>query len=255
MTLIDTHAHIEGEEFDSDREEVVRRALDAGVSGWINISNGLDSFRRSCELAEKHDGIYVSLGIHPHEAAETDRAEWNELAKKIDHPKVVAVGETGLDYFYENSPKDRQKDLFRFFLNLSKESGLPLSIHIRDAEADLLDCVDRVFPNEVKGVIHCFSSTPEFARDCLKRGFYISFSGIVTFKKAEPVREAAREVPLDKLLVETDAPYLAPEPLRGKRNEPAYVVKTAEKIAELKGISLEELARKSTENAKKLFGI
>jgi len=253
--LIDTHAHIEGKEFDKDREEVVERALQAGVRGWINISTGTESFKKSCDLALKYPDIYVSLGVHPHDAANVKQDELDALATQVNHEKVVAIGETGLDYYYTNSPPEDQKSLFEFFLKLAQKSNLPLTIHVRDAEKELIECVDRVFPNGVKGVIHCFSSNWDFAQQFLQRGFYISFSGIVTFKKAESVQEAAKLVPLDKLLVETDAPYLAPDPYRGKRNEPAFVVKIAEKIAQLKGISLEEVAQQTTRNAQALFGI
>ncbi len=253
--LIDTHAHIEGEEFDQDRDEVASRAFEAGVNGWINISNGTESLKKSLALAEKYDSIYSSVGLHPHEAEGAKQEELDALAKQVNHPKVVAIGETGLDYYYENSSKEAQQKLLLFFLKLAKESGLPLSIHMRDAEEDFLRCVEEVFPDQVKGVIHCFTSTLEFAQTCLKKGFYISFSGIVTFKKSVDLQEVAKIVPLDRLLVETDAPYLTPEPFRGKRNEPAFVVKTAEKIAALKEITLEELTKQTTKNAQHLFGL
>ena len=252
---IDTHAHIEGAEFDSDREAVATRAFEAGVQSWINISNGLDSLKKSFELAEKYPSVSVSVGLHPHEANEATPEILEKLAQSIHHPKVVALGETGLDYYYENSPKKAQQELLHFFLKLAKKSGLPLSIHMRDAEEDFLAAVNEIFPDQVKGVIHCFTSNWGFAQACLKKGFYISFSGIVTFKKAKEVQEVAQKVPLEKLLVETDAPFLAPEPFRGKRNEPAYLVKTAEFIAGLRAIELKELAQATTENAKKLFGL
>ncbi len=252
---IDTHAHIEGEEFDADREAVAARAFEAGVKSWINISNGLDSLKKSFDLAEKHPSVYVSVGLHPHEANEATPEILEKLAQSIDHPKVVAIGETGLDYYYENSPKKAQQELLNFFLKLAKTSGLPLSIHMRAAEEDFLASVSKIFPGEIKGVLHCFTSTWDFAQACLKRGFYISFSGIVTFKKATAVQEVAQKVPLERLLIETDAPFLAPEPFRGKRNEPAFVVKTAEYIANLRGMALKELAHATTENAKKLFGL
>lgn len=253
--LIDTHAHVEGKEFDQDRDEVLARALEAGVSGWINISNGIVSLKKTLDLASKYDEIYASVGLHPHDAAEAKKEELDQLVEQVNHPKVVAIGETGLDYYYENSPKEAQQELLLFFLKLAKETDLPLSIHMRDAEDDFLKCLDQVFPDQAKGVIHCFTSTSEFAQECLKRGFYISFSGIVTFKKSVALQEVAKEVPLEKLLVETDAPFLTPEPFRGKRNEPSYVVKTAEKIAALRGITLEELATQTTQNAKTLFAL
>lgn len=253
--FIDTHAHIEGSEFDSDREEVIQRTFEAGVQGWINISNGIESFKRSCEIASKHPEVSISVGVHPHDAASVSQEELELLAKEVGHPKVVAVGETGLDYYYKNAPVAKQKELFDFFLNCAKDSGLPLSIHMREAEEDFLAFFDRVFPQGGKGVMHCFTSHWEFAKECLERGFYISFSGIVTFKKAEQIQEVAQKVPLEKMLIETDAPFLTPEPFRGKRNEPAFVVKTAEKIASLRGISVEELAEQTTRNAKALFNL
>lgn len=253
--LIDSHAHLDSKEYDADREAVIARALAAGVARWLNISDGLDSFERSCALAEKYPQAYVSLGIHPHSAAEADEKMFAELAAQVRRPKVVALGETGLDYYYDNAPREKQRELFERFLKLAQETGLPLVIHEREAEADFLRLIDKFFPKGARGVMHCFTGAWPFAQECLKRGFYISFSGIVTFKNAAALQDVAKQIPLDSLMVETDAPFLTPEPFRGKRNEPAFVVRTAEKIAELRGMPLEEIARHTTANAQKLFNL
>lgn len=251
--LIDTHAHLETPEYDADRDEVIARALAAGVGAWINISNGLESFERSCALVAQYPQAYLAIGIHPHDVAKASIEEFEKLAAEARRSRVVALGETGLDYYYTHSPREQQQEWFERFLKLARETGLPLSIHQRSAEADFLTSVDRHFPSGAHGVMHCFTGHWEFAQACLDRGFYLSISGIVTFKNAGALREVAAKIPADRLLVETDAPFLAPEPHRGKRNEPAFIVKTAEKIAELRGASLEEIATQSTANAKRLF--
>lgn len=251
--FIDSHAHLESREYDADRDAVIERALAAGVTSWINISDGLESFERSRALAEKYPQTALCLGIHPHSAGETTAEQFGALAEQARRAKVVALGETGLDYYYDFAPREKQKELFERFLALSKETGLPLVIHHRQAEEDFLQIVDQFFPSGLRGVMHCFTGSWAFAEQCMARGLFISISGIVTFKNAQALREVTRQLPLDRLLIETDAPFIAPEPYRGKRNEPAYMVKTAEKIAEVRNTSVEEIAEATVQNTRKLF--
>ncbi|MBX3289831.1 MAG: TatD family hydrolase [Acidobacteria bacterium] len=332
MYLIDSHCHIDGSQFDEDRDEVVRRAKEAGVAAMLNVGTGdphSDDFRRAVSVAERYDNVFASVGVHPHDAKlYDDRAEEHliDLVKKSE--KVVAWGEIGLDYYYDHSPRDVQQEVFRRQIRIAKRLGLPIIIHSRDADDDTVKILteeyavepalqkparskgtsDRPTDSEVTGnenlkadsrklkadswnlensfqqsaisrqpegesqsfntghqpsaishqskspgVMHCFGGTPEMAGQCLELGFYISFAGNVTFKKAEELRDAARVVPLDRLLVETDCPYLTPVPFRGKRNEPAYVVHTARFLAEFYGIEFEKLAEQTTKNFLDLF--
>lgn len=256
---IDSHAHIEGREFDADRDAVIKRALDAGVEIIVCIGNGevaADSHAAAFRLAEQYEFIYTTLGVHPHEARLLDenlRAQLEELSR---HPKVIAWGEIGLDYHYDNSPRDVQREAFRKQLRMARERGVPVSIHTREAEADTLAILREEWTDSGPGgVIHCFTGTRAFAESAVDLGFYISFSGVVTFKKAEELRETARVLPVDRILIETDAPYLAPVPYRGRRNEPAYVVETARAIAELRGTAQETIGRVTSENFARLFAI
>ena len=254
---IDSHAHIEGTEFDSDREAVIRHALAAGVEIIVCVGNGevvADSHAAAFRVAEEYSFIYTTVGVHPHEARFLDD---NLSAKLIDlsqHPKVIAWGEIGLDYHYDNSPRDVQQDAFRRQLRMARDRQLPISIHTREAEADTLKIVDEEWKDSgLGGVIHCFTGTRAFAEASVERGFLISFSGVITFKKAEDLREIARALPLETILIETDSPFLAPVPYRGRRNEPAYVVETARCIAELRGVDAREIGQRTTENFKRLF--
>ncbi len=334
--LIDSHCHIDGSQFDEDRDEVVRRAKEAGVAAMLNVGTGdphSDDFRRAVAVAERYDNVFASVGVHPHDAKlYDDKAEEHLIDLVKTSEKVVAWGEIGLDYYYDHSPRDVQQDVFRRQIRIAKELGLPIIIHSRDAnedtvkilteeyalqkparrkgipnrsadpekteslelkaesrnlnssyqpsaisnqpegesrnlnssyqpsaisrqpEAESSDAKDSHQPN-APGVMHCFGGTPEMAEQCLELGFYISFAGNVTFKKAEELRDAARVVPLDRLLVETDCPYLTPVPVRGKRNEPSYVVHTARFLTELYGIEFEKLAEQTTQNFLDLFKI
>ena len=252
--LIDSHCHLDFPDFGPEVEEVVARAHGAGVGLMLTISTKVSEFDRVRAVAERFPHVYCTVGIHPHEAAsepETDTATLVEMAK---HPKVVGIGETGLDYFYEHSPREAQQRNFRAHIAAARETGLPLVVHTRDADEDTAHIlVEEMGKGAYPGLLHCFSSGRQLAEKALEIGFYISLSGILTFKNAVELRETAARVPLDRLLVETDAPYLAPVPKRGKRNEPSFVVHTAEKLAEVKGVSAAALADATTANFLRLF--
>lgn len=254
---IDSHAHIEGSEFDADREAVIQRALDAGVELIVCVGDGevaADSHAAAFRIAEQYPFIYTTVGVHPHEARLLDDNLYAQLMDLSQHPKVIAWGEIGLDYHYDNSPRDVQREAFRKQLRMARERGLPISIHTREAEADTLAILDEEWKGSgLGGVIHCFTGTRAFAESAVELGFYISFSGVITFKKAEDLRETARALPIDRILIETDSPFLAPIPYRGRRNEPAYVVETARAIAEIRGIDAEELGETTTQNFRRLF--
>jgi TatD DNase family protein len=254
--LIDTHAHLDDSSFDNDREAIIRRAFDSGLNYIISIGSDIPSSRRTIDLAEQYDNIYATVGLHPHEAKKWDDRIYEELKKLSQSSrKVVAVGEMGLDYHYDNSPRNVQQEAFRQEIRLSREIGLPIVVHTREAEEDTMAILTEEKASEVGGVMHCFSSSRELALRCLDMGFYISLAGIVTFPKATELQNLVTELPLDCILVETDCPYLTPIPHRGKRNEPAYVRHTAEKVAQLKGLTPAEVAKVTSGNAKRLFKV
>lgn len=252
--LVDSHCHLDFPEFAEELDTIVQRARDAGVGRFLTISTHLTRFQQVLAVAERFPDVFCSVGIHPHEAQNEPVAEIDRLVELASHPKVVAFGETGLDYYYDMSPRQRQQDSFRTHIAAARESGLPVIVHTRDADADTMDILaDEMKKGAFPGLIHCFSSSLELAEHACEIGLYISISGIVTFKKAEALQAAVSQLPLDRLLVETDCPFLAPIPYRGKRNEPSYVAHTAAKVAELKGISSAELAQVTTENFFRLF--
>lgn len=253
--FVDSHCHLDFPDFEGERDEVVARARRAGVVWFLTISTKLSTFPAVRAVAAAHDDVFCTVGVHPHHAAaEAEAATVERLVALADDPKVVGIGESGLDYFYDSSPRAVQQESFRRHIRACRETGLPLVVHSRDADADTARILqEEGAGREVRGVMHCFSSGRALAEQALDFGFYISLSGIITFKKSEALREIARDIPLDRLLVETDAPYLAPVPMRGKRNEPAYVVHTAALVAELKGVTVEELGRRTTENFLRLF--
>jgi len=253
LSFIDTHCHMDMKEFDQDREEVIARSRAAGIDPLITIGSDLEGTLEGVALAEQHDGIYCSVGIHPHDAKDFTAETYRLLKDLTRQTKVVAIGETGLDYHYDHSPRDVQRRVFEQHLLLAGETGLPVIIHSREANRDTLQIVSN--SGITNGVFHCFSGDMAMAEQVMAMGFYISLAGPVTFKKARSLHEVARMVPDDYLLLETDAPYLTPEPFRGKRNEPAYLVHTAKRIAELRGISLQDISRITSVNAKQLFGI
>ena len=260
MMLIDSHCHIDGEAFDEDRDVVVERAREAGVVAMLNVGTGdprTDDFRKAVALAEKYDNVFASVGVHPHDARAYDDAAESHLIELVkSSKKVIAWGEIGLDYYYDHSPRDVQRDVFRRQIRTARELDLPIIVHSRDADEDTVEILTEEFSGrDGKGIMHCFGGTAAMAAALLEIGFLISFAGNVTFKKAENLRDAARVVPLDKLLVETDCPFLTPEPNRGKRNEPAYVVHTARFLADLKGVEFETLAAQTTKNFLHFFQI
>ncbi|BCB97385.1 radical SAM protein [Dissulfurispira thermophila] len=258
--MIDTHCHLEMEAFDPDRDDVIKRAEEAGLEAVITIGSDFDGCRGAVELASKYDFIYASVGIHPHDAKDFSEEIFDQIkrwatnrSQKNKNSKIVAIGEIGLDYHYDHSPRDIQRDVFKKQLYYAKEVNLPVIIHCRDASKETLKILEE--SGVTKGVMHCFSGDMDMAERVMGMGFYISIAGPVTFKNATRLREVARAIPDDYLLLETDAPYLSPEPLRGKRNEPANIIHTAKFIAELRGISYEDINRITTLNAKRLFGI
>jgi TatD DNase family protein len=256
--FIDSHAHIDGPEFDSDREQVIERALAAGVQTILNVGTGdphSDSFERAVSLSQTSNAIYTAIGIHPHDARLYDDLAEEKTRKLIsESARVVAWGEIGLDFYYDNSPRAVQVDVFARQLSCAADLNLPVIIHTRDAEPQTIEILKSEYSRAAKrGVFHCFSGSLDLVKAALDLGFLISFSGIVTFKKAETLREAARYVPSDRLLIETDCPFLAPVPFRGKRNEPAYVTEVARCLAVERKVSIEEIASATTENFLRLF--
>ena len=263
--LVDSHCHLEAKDFrrpiaDSDgfvdeRDDVVARAEQAGVVGFVCIGSGgsLVEVDNAIAWAERHPRIWAAIGIHPHDAARMDDATFARIAELARHPRVVAVGETGLDYHYDYSPRDVQATVFARFLRLAGEVKKPVTLHIRDAHEEARAIYSAEGDRAQGGVVHCFTGTPADAEAWLALGLHLSFSGIVTFKTATGIQEAARLAPADRILVETDCPYLAPIPFRGKRNEPGYVLHTAQKVADLRGEALEQLAVQTSRNAATLF--
>jgi TatD DNase family protein len=257
--FIDSHAHIDGQEFDGDREEVIQRAHAAGVSLILNVGTGdphSDAFERAVELGRQHDSVYTAIGTHPHDARLYDDAAEEKIKNLINNDHVIAWGEIGLDFHYDNSPRDVQIDVFKRQLRAARECSLPVVIHTREAEAETIEILKTEYEGAGRrGVFHCFSGSLELAQRAIEIGFMISFSGIVTFKKAEELREVAKQVPLDRLLIETDCPYLTPIPYRGKRNEPSYVVEVARCLAGIHHVELEEMGRITSENFNRFFGL
>ncbi len=251
--LVDSHCHLDFDQLAEDRSGVLSRARAAGVGAMLTIGTHRSNHAVVKEIAESSPDIWCSIGIHPHEA-DSDSLRAEELVALADHPKVVGIGETGLDFYYDHSDRERQADSFRAHCAAARETGLPIIVHTRNADAETADILREEYgAGALRGVIHCFTATRQFAAAALELGFYISFSGIVTFKKADDLRETAKFVPADRILVETDAPWLAPVPKRGKTNEPAYVGYTAACVAELRGLSPEELAEQTTANFYSLF--
>ena len=253
--LFDTHVHLNAEQFTEDLDEVLQRAKEAEVENMVVVGFDRPTITRAMELVEQYDFLYASVGWHPVDAIDMTDEDLQWIEELSSHPKVVAIGEMGLDYHWDKSPKEIQKEVFRKQIRLAKKVKLPIVIHNREATQDIVEILKEEEAGEVGGIMHCFSGSAETAKECVEMNFYISLGGPVTFKNAKKPKEVAMEIPMERLLIETDCPYLAPHPNRGKRNEPSYVKLVAEQIAEIKGISYEEVAKKTTENAKKLFGI
>ena len=252
---IDSHAHLDDPKYDPDRHEMLMRAREQGISTIINVGYDLASSQRSVALAEKYDFIFAAVGIHPHDAQEADDGTFAELKKMAVHPRVVAIGEMGLDYYRDLSPREIQQQVFRRQIRLAGETGLPIIIHDREAHGDVMKILKEEQVGDYSGVLHCFSGSWEMAEECMRMGFYISIAGPVTFNNAGRLKEIAARVPEDRLLIETDAPYLTPEPNRGKRNESSYVFFVAEEIARLRGIAPEKLGELISNNARRLFSL
>ena len=258
--FIDSHAHVDGTEFDADRDEVLQRAHDAGVAVILNVGTGdphSGVFDRAAEFGEKHKSIYTAIGVHPHDASKYNQAAEETIRTLLtSRERMVAWGEIGLDFHYDNSPRDLQVEAFRKQLRAARETDLPVIIHTREAEEETIRILrDEYADAPRKGVFHCFTGSSSLAEHAIELGFFVSFSGILTFKKASDLRATAKRVPLDRLLIETDCPYLAPIPYRGKRNEPAYVVEVAKCLAVLHQLSIEEISRATTRNFSELFQV
>ncbi|MHC1696232.1 MAG: TatD family hydrolase [Eubacteriales bacterium] len=251
--IFDSHAHYDDDRYDPDREEVLQKVFGGGVSHVINIGSSLENSYDSVSLAERYPTIYASVGVHPHEAGTTPEDTLERLRGLLRHPKVVAVGEIGLDYYYDNTVRPVQREWFKKQMELARDTGYPVVIHDRDAHAEVYDIL-KSFP-EVRGVVHCYSGSAEMARELLKLGYYIAFGGVVTFKNAKKSHEALMEVPLERLLIETDAPYLAPTPHRGERNDSSLLPYIVDAIAGVKGVSGDEIVWRTAQNTSELFGI
>jgi len=254
--LIDTHCHVDSEYFPEGADETLERARNAGVTGFVCIGVGsLAQTRSALDLAARRSDVWATVGVHPHDAAQFDAAHESELLRVVREQRVVAIGEIGLDFHYDHSPRERQAEVFRRFIQLGRQLSKPLVIHTRSAPDETLRILAEERAAEVGGIIHCFSEDKAFAERALDLGFDLSFSGIVTFKNAAAIREVAAWAPADRILVETDSPYLAPMPLRGKRCEPAYVVHTARFVADLRGVDFEQFAEQTSKNAARRLGV
>lgn len=251
--FIDTHVHLNADQYTEDLQQVIDRALEAKVEKMVVVGFDKITIERAMELADSYEFIYVVIGWHPVDAIDCTEEDLQWIEELASHPKVVAIGETGLDYYWDKSPKEVQQQLFRKQIRLAQKLNLPIVIHNREATGDVVKILREENAATVGGVMHCFSGSVETARECIAMNFMISLGGPVTFKNAKTPKEVAKEIPLEYLLIETDAPYLAPHPYRGKRNEPSYVPLVAEEIARLKGITVEEVAKATTENATKFF--
>lgn len=252
--LYDSHAHLDDERFDQDREEIIKSLKANGISLVINPGADMKSSRKALGLADLYPNVYAAVGIHPQEASNYDSEDLEIIRKWSENPKVVAIGEIGLDYYYGKNNKEEQIKLFREQIKLASEMSLPVIIHMRDATEDTYNIL-KEYEGKVRGVMHCYSGSLEMAELFMELGYYISLAGVVTFKNAKTAKEVAKNIPLERLLIETDSPYLTPEPNRGKRNEPRYVKHVADKICELRGISLVEFSEITRKNTEELFGL
>ena len=256
-TLFDTHSHIDQSEFDPDRAEVLERAVSAGVRHVVAVGTTAAASRKCVQLADQFECVYAAVGIQPNYVAESEPDDWHTVVSLIDRPRVVAIGETGLDRHWDHTPFKQQQESFDRHLQLAYDHDLPFIVHMRDCETDILTVLSRAAGRgSLRGVMHSFSGTPEMAAECVTMGMYISFAGMVTYKKSDALRRCAATVPADRLLVETDSPYLSPHPVRGqRRNEPANVIHTTRCLAEVRQVSFHDLAAQTTKNAQRLFGL
>lgn len=256
--MIDSHAHLDDPRYNSDRDQILQRARDAGVERCVTIGCDLATSRAAVELADRYAFVYATVGVHPHEVKHIGEGWYEELRRLAEHPKVVAYGEIGLDYHYDHSPREIQRARFREQVRVARELGLPIVVHTREAQEDTVTILKEEGAADVGGVFHCFSGDSWLAKDALDMGFFLSFSGVITFQNATMLRDIAKTIPLDRILIETDCPYLTPVPHRGMRNEPAFVGLVAQKIAEIKAaesLSAEAVGRVTLDNARRLFKI
>ena len=252
--LVDSHCHLSYDDFEEDFTEMIERAKENGVTTILNAGNNIGEIAEQIELSEKYPFIYTAVGVHPHNASEYENIKAEDFIKQTEHKKIVAIGECGLDYYYDYSPKDVQIKVFKEQIKAAQETGLPLIIHTRDADEDTISVLDEMYKQKpFTGELHCFSSGKALADYALSIGFYLSASGMITFNKSGELRDIFAKVPEDRLLVETDSPFLAPVPLRGRRNEPAFVLHTAEKLAQIRGVSLDKIAEITSDNFFRLF--
>ncbi|MFI3241392.1 MAG: TatD family hydrolase [Alphaproteobacteria bacterium] len=252
--LVDSHCHLDYNDFKEDFEDLIKRAKNNGVCAILDAGVTIKDIPTQLELSNKYPFVWTAIGVHPHEAKDYENITVAEILKHVDNKNIVAIGECGLDYYYEHSPKEIQRQVFEVQIKAAQECGLPLMFHIRDADDDFIEIIDRLYAiKPFKAVIHCFSGTQKLADFALSKGFYLSASGIITFNKSVDIQEVFKTVPLDKLMIETDAPFLAPVPFRGKRNEPAFVLNVAEKLSQLKNVSFDEVAEMTTKNFFNLF--
>jgi TatD DNase family protein len=253
--VIDTHCHLDFEDFSPELPAVLDRARAAGIAAMVCIGSGRDvaSARNAVNLAAREPDVWATVGVHPHDVARMTEDDWTALGELARQPRVVGIGESGLDYHYDHSPRPEQQAAFRRFIAMARQARLPVISHVRDAHADALAILREENADDVGGIIHCFTGGVEDARGYLDMGHHLSFSGILTFKNAEAIREAARFAPMDRILIETDAPYLAPIPYRGKRNEPAYITETLSKLAACKGVSVDDMATVTSDNARRVL--
>jgi TatD DNase family protein len=254
MRFFDSHAHLNQGEFDADRVEMIARAHAAGVEEIVTVGYNVASSIENIAIAEAHPGLFAAVGIQPNDAANAAPADWQRIVELVRSPRVVAIGETGLDGYWKTSPLDVQQDYFDRHLRLSQQISLPFIVHTRDSDSEVLAMLREAHARgPLSGVMHSFTGSEQAAAECVALGLYISFAGMVTFKKSEALRAVVATIPADRILIETDAPYLSPHPLRGKRNEPAHLVHTAECLAAVRGVGVEEFARQTTANAERLF--
>ena len=252
--IIDTHCHLDFKEFNEDFNDVLLNAKTNNISGMQTICTKIDEFSKILDIAKKHSNIWCSVGTHPHNAESEKHISQDNIKNLCDNDKVIGIGETGLDYYYENSNKEDQINSFLKHIEVAKITGMPLIIHARDADDDMIEILTKEYnKSQFTGVIHCFTSSYKLAEAALSIGFYISFSGIITFKNADEIRNSCKKIPIERILVETDAPFLAPVPYRGKRNEPSYITETIKKVAEIKELTVEEVTNITTNNFFDLF--
>ena len=254
--IVDSHCHLNFPQFKGKLDEIINRALDKGVSRMLTISTKLNEINELESISKLYSEVYNSVGVHPHECKNYKNLSLNDLTKHTKNSKCIGIGESGLDFYYENSPKELQTKLFRIHIEAARETNLPLIVHTRSADSQTIQILsDEMKRGSFSGLIHCFSTSKELANRAIDLGFYISLSGIITFNKSNDLRNIVKDLPLDKLLVETDAPYLAPEPFRGKCNEPSYVFHTAKILAEIKNVNLDIIAKETTDNFNRLFNL